>query len=97
MMKTIAMATAFRALSRSCLPALGPTHSTRRARVGRHGLGPELLAEALDELVALAQELDLDPVIARVEDLRVRRARAQRHARDAQDLLLDLARSGSTS
>jgi hypothetical protein len=41
MMNTIAMATALRALSRSCLPALGPTHSTRSARLG-HGVGAEL-------------------------------------------------------
>ena len=41
-----------------------------------------------DELIALAQQLDLDAVIARVEDLRVGRARAQRRPRDARDLRL---------
>ena len=78
MMNTIAMATALRALSRSCLPAFGPTHSTRSARSGGTAVGAELVAQPLDELIALAEELDLDPVVARVEDLRVGRARAQR-------------------
>ena len=42
-------------------------------RLLRDHVGPELLLERLDELVALALELNLDVVIARVEELRVRR------------------------
>ena len=44
MMNTIAMATALRALSRSCLPAFGPTHSTRSALSGTTS-APSLVAE----------------------------------------------------
>ena len=73
-MKTIAIATALRALSRSCLPAFGPTHSTRSACVG-DAVGAELGAQPVEELVALALELDLDAVVARVHDLRVVRRR----------------------
>ncbi len=43
MMNTIAIAMAFRALSRSCLPALGPTHSTRSAASGGTASAPSLL------------------------------------------------------
>ena len=89
-MKTVAMAMALRALSRSCLPALGPTHSTRSVASGGTASTPELVPQPLDELIALAEELDLDPVVARIEHLRVGRARAQRDARHAEDLVLDL-------
>ncbi len=86
MMNTMAMATALRALSRSCLPALGPTHSTRSARSGTVS-APSASRRPLDELVALARELDLDAVVARVQDLRVVRARAELDAGDALDLV----------
>ena len=93
MMNTIAMATELRALSRSCLPALGPTHSTRSAAVGDR-VGAELGAERAHELVALRLELDLDAVVARVHDLRVRRRLAEVDAGDAADLRLDLLEVG---
>ena len=51
------------AASRSCAPAFGPIHSTRSAVV-RHLVGAELGAQAVEELVALGLELDLDPVVA---------------------------------
>jgi hypothetical protein len=87
MMKTIAMATEFRALSRSCFPAFGPTHSTRLlGDDARSQLG----AEPVHELVPLRLELDLDAVVARVRDLRVRRALAEVHPGDAAELRLDL-------
>ncbi len=51
-----------------------PLHAQR---VLGHRVGAELFLERpFDELVALALELHLDAVVARVDDLRVRRARA---------------------
>ena len=66
MMKTSAMTMLFSAASRSCVPAFGPIHSARRAGLGHRVRHRACRASGRRQLIALALELDLDLVVARV-------------------------------
>ena len=88
-MNTMAIATALRALSRSCFPALGPTPLDAQGTV-RNRIDAKLASKTVEELVPLGLQSNFNPVITRIDHVRVGGAGTHAETWDRRDLPLDL-------